>query len=392
MTTAAAATVDEGAMLALATELIRARGENPGGTEAATVEVLAEACTAAGMTVTTTEVEPGRPNLLATYDPGGDKGVLFLGHSDVVPAVGEWSHPPFEGVVEGDRLLGRGSADMKGGLAAVVSAVDAVRRSGADLEGPVVLACTVDEEDLDIGIRAFVEVGLPDQLAGRLAGCVVAEPTDLDVVVACRGDAYLELEITGVPAHSGRPGDGRNAIAAAARVIDLIGQMHETLADQVDPLLGSATFSVGRIEGGTLTSIVAERAHLWVDRRLLPGEDPDTLLADLLRAARDVVGDGIGIEGEVTMRMPGFRTDPDSPFGTAVQRAGRAIGHRTQLGTWTAACDGGYVVTELGLPTVILGPGDLNEQAHQVDESVAVADLVTAARWYATLIASHADL
>lgn len=402
-----AGAVDERELIDLTCALIRARSENPGGTEQETVNVLAAACRRRGMDVVVREVARGRPNLVATLWPdrhereasepvdadppaeGSPHGILFLGHSDVVPAGTGWRVDPFGGVVENGRIIGRGAADMKGGLAAVLVAIDAVRAAGLPRAGPVTLACTVDEEDLDSGVRALVETSHLDGLDGtRYAGCVVAEPTDLEVVRGCRGDAYLELHVSGIPAHSGRPSDGRNAIDAMSEVLALIRADHARLTADLDDVLGSGTWSVGRIEGGVGTSVVAAEAHAWVDRRLMPGEDASQILAALLRGVDQagICGDGITVTGEVTMQMPGFATDSTHPFVRATVAAGRALGLEAAVTGWTAACDGGFVDRDLGIPTIVLGPGSINDEAHQVDESVAVDDLLRAARWYRHLI------
>ncbi|MGK7223144.1 M20 family metallopeptidase [Kocuria flava] len=379
------ASIEPDDVVALTRALVDAGGENPGGTEERTAEVLAEAGRARGLAVRTDPVVPGRPNVDVELPPGGPvgdgPGLLFLGHSDVVPAGPGWSREPFRSVVEHGRLYGRGATDMKGGLAAVLVAVAALRRAGAPLAGPVRLACTVDEEDLGTGIRHLTRRGL-----GRaFRGCVVAEPTDLQTVVACRGDAYLELEVTGVPAHSGRPADGRNAIDAAARVLELVRADHARLQQDLDPLLGAGSWNVGRIEGGRTTSMVAPSCRVWLDRRLMPGEDPHRIVQELLAAvaAAGIDRDGITVAAEVTMAMPGFRTPADHPLVTTAHGAVAELGGPASVGGWTAACDGGFVARDHGVPTVVMGPGGLNDQAHQVDESVGTDELVLAARAYA---------
>ena len=386
----AASRIDEAELLALTCDLVAAAGENPGGTEEATVRVLERACRERGFEVRLTEVEHGRANLVATLgDPAAQgPGVLFLGHSDVVPAGPGWSRDPFVAEIEDGRLYGRGSTDMKGGLAAIVCAMAAVAQAGTTLSGPATLLCTVDEEDLGLGIRALVADPAGAGLAQDYLGCVVAEPTDLELVIGCRGDSYLEIHVTGVPAHSGRPSDGRNAIDAASRILDLLRADHERLAAEGDPLLGPATWNVGRITGGRATSTVAPDAHLWLDRRLLPEEDPRQIAADLRARIDDagITGDGIGVDITVTMEMPGFRTPAQDTFVTAVRGAGRRVGLPVPLSGWSAACDGGFVSRDLGIPTVVAGPGGINDQAHQVDESVGVTELVAGARWYAALI------
>lgn len=377
--------IDPDELIGLTRDLVAAGGENPGGTEAATALALEAAGAARGLSVSSDVVAPGRPNVDVELPVGGavadGPGLLFLGHSDVVPAGPGWTREPYRAVVEDGRIYGRGTSDMKGGLAAVLVAMAALRRSGAALGGPVRLAVTVDEEDLGLGIRHLTARGL-----GRaFRGCVVAEPTDLETVIACRGDAYLEVAVTGVPAHSGRPADGRNAIVAAARLIGLIQEDHERHAREQDPLLGSATWNIGRIEGGHTTSMVAPSCLLWIDRRLMPGEDPREIVAQLMAAAdrEGITGDGIGLEPRITMAMPGFRTDRKHQLVTTVHGAVTDAGGPDAVGGWTAACDGGFIARDHGVPTVVMGPGGLNDQAHQVDESVGVDELVTAARAYA---------
>ncbi|WP_235861358.1 M20 family metallopeptidase [Tersicoccus phoenicis] len=377
--------LDRDDLVALTRALVDAGGENPGGSEQNTAEVLAAAARKRGLTARLEHVAPGRPNVDVDLEPGGaighGPGLLFLGHSDVVPAGPGWTREPFRSTVEDGRLYGRGSTDMKGGLAAVLVAMAALRRADAPLAGPVRLACTVDEEDLGLGIRALTTRGL-----GRpFRGCIVAEPTDLQTVVGCRGDAYLEVEISGVAAHSGRPADGRNAIDAAARLLDLVRGDHDRMQHDLDPLLGAGTWNVGRIEGGRGTSVVAPSCRLWLDRRLMPDEDPQRIAADLVEAAEvaGITGDGIHLMVEVTMAMPGFRTDPAHPLAAAVHDAVDAVDGPASIGGWTAACDGGFIARDHAVPTVVMGPGGLNDQAHQVDESVGIDELMLAARAYA---------
>jgi succinyl-diaminopimelate desuccinylase len=380
--------------------LVAAGGKNPGGpeaagSEAATVEVLNSFCQAAGLETRMDQVAPGRPNFTAVLPGGSAPGFLFLGHSDVVPAGEGWDHPPFEPFVRAGRLYGRGSTDMKGGLAAVATALNALQEAGVQLAGNVELQCTVDEEDLGIGIRAFTQAA-----AGRAySACVVAEPTDLSIVIGCRGDSYLELAVTGRSAHSGRPADGRNAIDAAARILALIRADHERLQRDPDPLLGAGSWNTGLIRGGTGISTVADHCTLSIDRRLMPDEDAQMIMQQLLERIRSagISADGIAVTGAVQMEMPGFRTPENHPLVTnAVSAVSQACaggppqgGTESMIGGWNAACDGGFIARDLAVPTIVLGPGGLNDQAHQVNESVSIAEITAAARAYALMTLRH---
>lgn len=374
--------LEEDDVLALAQELVRAPGQNPPGEEEATAEALARAATARGLGHARTDVAPGRPNLTVTIESGTGPGLLLLGHTDVVPVGDGWARDPFGGEVAGDRLYGRGATDMKGGLAACLVAMHALARSGVELSGPVHLAALADEEQDGIGIRQYVAQEQPP----ALLGCVVAEPTDLQTVVAARGACYLTIDVHGQAAHAGRPSDGRNAIYGAAAVVADLERWHAELSRRPDPLIGPPTVNVGTVNGGEGGSIVAARCRLGVDRRLMPEEGIAEVLSEL-RARLGRLGlEERGLTWEVTspMDMPGFRTSPHDPLVTGVDGAlADAGGPGLPLAGWTAACDGGFVARQWGVPTVVLGPGSVAEQAHRPDESVGVVELRTAARAYA---------
>ena len=370
----------------LTEDLVRAAGANPGGREEATATRLAAALRAVGADVELTEVQPGRPNLLARLG-GADPGVLFLGHSDVVPAGEGWTGDPFEPRRVGGDLVGRGTADMKGGLAAVVAAMAAVHAEAPDV--PVSLVCTVDEEADATGIRHYVATTPAHR---RYTACVVAEPTGLVTVTGCRGAANLRIDVVGASAHAGRPDDGASAILAAADVIAAVEADDERLRACAHPVLGRATWNVGTVSGGHGTSIVPDRCTLTLDRRTLPHEDPDAVLAALLQESRRRVrerarpgAERIRIDGVVEMNMPGFVADPGSSLVATARGAVRDAGGGGDTGVWTAACEGGWLAQHHDVPTVVLGPGDVTGQAHQPDERVSVRELHTAARAYALI-------
>lgn len=402
----AAAAVDPDEVVRITRRLVRCAGTNPPGEEAATAAEIAAIAAELGLQVETVEVAPGRPNVVVTLPAtganrgnGGNGGsdphaadgpaLLLLGHSDVVPVGAGWTRDPFGGELADGRIYGRGATDMKGGLAATLAAMGALRRSGARLRGPVMLLAAIDEEETGLGARHWVEHGLP-RLPG-LAGCLVAEPTDLQPIIAARGDSYLHVVVDGQAAHAGNPADGRNAIHGAALVVAAMERWHDDLAGAqpvLDGLVGPATLSVGTIRGGESTAMVAARCELEVDRRLLPGEDPEQMLAEARRrvADLDLAGRGLTSRVELVMALPGFATDAADPFVTHTQRAlDAAGGPGLPPGGWSAACDGGHVALATGAPVVVLGPGSVTGQAHRPDESVGVEELAIAARCYARL-------
>lgn len=368
----------------LTQHLVQAPGTNPPGEETASVAALTRACAHRGLTVRHTEVLPERENVEVLLPGGPGPGLLLLGHTDVVPVGEGWSLDPFSGTLRDGRVYGRGATDMKGGLAACVVAMAALQRAEVTLSGPVELAALVDEEETGHGIRHYI--------AGRdrsgFAGCIVAEPTDLQTIIAARGDAYFEFTVRGRPAHSGNPDDGVNAIYGATTLVADLRTWHAEMIAQPHPLAGPPSWSVGQISGGTGTSIVPAECTVLADRRLLPGEDAE----DVCRRVLDrVAGLSLGpadaaptIKVELTMAMPGFETAADHPLVRTVDTAlAAAGGPGLPVGGWSAACDGGFVARDAGVPVVVLGPGSVSAEAHRVDESVAVDELVVAARTYA---------
>ena len=184
--------IDETWITRLTTALVRAAGGNPPGGEAATVAVLSAAAAELGLDVVETSVEPGRSNLRITLEGGSGPGLLLLGHTDVVPVGGGWTRDPFGGDLIDGRIYGRGASDMKGGLAASLAALAALR--GVGCSGPVELAALVDEEENGTGIRAYVSSRTRPML-----GCITAEPTDLQLIIAARGASYFRIEVQGAP-------------------------------------------------------------------------------------------------------------------------------------------------------------------------------------------------
>ncbi|WP_206447938.1 M20 family metallopeptidase [Agrococcus sp. KRD186] len=384
----ALALVEDATIVADASSLILAASENPGGTELHTVRVLESIASRLGGRTERTTVAPDRPNLSIRFGPDATAqrpAVLMLGHSDVVPAGEGWTANPFSPRVADGWLTGRGATDMKGGIAAALQAMGAVHQVLPQL--PLELLVTVDEEDLATGIQAHIASTEGAAPLGRYLACIVAEPTDLAVVIACRGAANLLVEVTGRAAHAGRPEDGASAITTAARIASWIAEDHDRMRAGAGGLLGSATWSVGRIEGGHGTSIVPDRCTLLVDRRLMPDETGEQALAQLEAGIAGLPGiPGCTAHARLQMEMPGFETDPTHSLVQAAVTALTAEGAEAPMEAWTAACEGGFIARHHGCPTIILGPGDITSQAHQPDERVAIADLATAARAYTRML------
>lgn len=374
-------TIDSGELTELVRELVRRPSPNPPGTEADVAGFLAASCERLGLRAELEEVAPGRPNVYAALGPADRPGLLFLGHTDTVPAGEGWTHRPFDADLVDGRVIGRGAADMKAGIAAAVIAMAALQRSGVQLTRSVALAAVVDEEETGAGVRAL----LARPGFGAVAA-IVPEPTELQTIIACRGNCYVAVEVTGRSAHAGSLQEGRNAIYGAVRVVEAIRDLHDQLASRRHPLLGAGTWSVGMIEGGSGTAMVPDRCRVSADRRLLPGESGEDALAQVDAAVASLQLDAaeLGVRTELVMEIPSFEVPADHDLVRTAQGASLDAGAPEQpVAGWTAACDGGYLMRYAGIPSVVLGPGSVVDQAHRPDESVPVAELEVAARAYA---------
>jgi acetylornithine deacetylase/succinyl-diaminopimelate desuccinylase family protein len=375
------ALIERPALTELLQELVRRPSENPPGAEASVAALLAETCEKLGFETEVEEVAEGRPNVYASLGPADAPGLLLLAHTDTVPAGEGWTQPPFAGVVSDGRVIGRGAVDMKAGIAAAVTAMAALRRSGIEPARSVMLAAVVDEEESGLGVRALLE--RPGLAA---AAAIVPEPTGLQTIVGCRGNCYVEVEVCGCSAHAGSPQQGRNAIYGAARVVEAVRRLHDGLAGRRHPLLGAASWSVGMIQGGTGTAMVPDRCRISVDRRLLPGQSGEGAQAELdaAIAALDLGADGLRVRTALLMEIPSFELAPGHEVVQGVRAASIDAGAPERpVAGWTAACDGGYIMRDAGIPAVVLGPGSVVEQAHRPDESVPIAEVEVAARAYA---------
>ena len=211
--------------------------------------------------------------------------LLFNGHMDVQPPGHQWTRDPFAATVEGRQLYGQGAMDMKAGLTAIVFAVDSLRRAGRRLAGNVVVTAVADEVcGGHLGTGYLVANGL---VQADMA--VVCEPTGDTVRIAHRGALWLEIEVAGKSAHGGRPWLGVNAVSKAARIITALeDQLVPSLKHRTHALLPAPTINIGTIEGGTKTNLVADRAVIKIDRRMVPGEDADTAQAEVVEVCQAI--------------------------------------------------------------------------------------------------------
>lgn len=330
-----------------------------------------------GYDTTTTEPVPGRFNVMARRAGGADPragrapALLLNGHLDTVGVAG--MERPFSGRIEADRLHGRGAADMKAGVACVLAV--ARELAGAPMPGELIVALTADEEHASLGMQELASSGL------RADGAVVCEPTGLAVMPAHKGFLWVEARVAGRAAHGSRPDAGVDAIARAGHLLTALEDEAQRLRrDTSHPLLGPASVHAGTISGGAAPSVYPSRCDLVMERRTLPEETEDGVMAEMeamadrARRARP----GLDVRLAPLLYRAGTEVPTDSPLVEGLLRACRREGLPgavAGMSAWVDAC----FLNQGGIPAVCFGPGSI-AQAHTDDEWVAVSEILGCAR------------
>jgi succinyl-diaminopimelate desuccinylase len=365
--------VAEAPVVALTRELVSTDTINPPGQEGRAVVVLAERLEAAGLDVATHELEPGRPNLVARWPGTGDAPALCLtGHLDTVPlGRADWQRDPFAAEIDGDRLHGRGSSDMKGGVAAIVVAAERIAVLGRGRAG-LELVLTAAEET---GCLGALSLAGADGALGRAGAMLVAEPTTNEACVAHKGVVWLDLVAEGSTAHGSMPHLGENAIHKLARAIARLDGFRFDIAPH--ELLGDPTLNVGTVSGGININSVPDRATAGLDVRTIPALGAEDVAAQLAAAAGDEV------RLDTRLALDAVDTDPADDWVREVfDVMGEIAGTDATPRGLAYFTDAAALAPAYGTPpTVICGPGDA-DQAHRTDESCSVAALEAAAEGF----------
>ncbi|MET0219048.1 MAG: M20 family metallopeptidase [Tardiphaga sp.] len=347
----------------LAQKLIQFPSLNPPGDEKPCADFIANLLSRNGFNIMRHDFAPNRPSLVARL-PGTSPLVplCFTGHLDVVPlGNAPWQHPPFEGVIADGRLYGRGSSDMKAGIAAFISAALAHLRDGAVFRRGLTFVITAGEET---GCEGAFDLARKDAL-GDCALLIVAEPTSNHPVFAHKGSLRVKVSAKGRTAHSSMPEEGDNAITKVTTWISRLTQ-HRFAAEH--PLLGRSTAAVTMIGGGQNINSVPDAAWFTADFRTLPDHDHAGLLADLAQMF------GPEAEIETITDFKGFATSPEEPataplMDLLTDRLGlRPVPSGAPYFTDASALVPGFNYA----PTIVIGPGEA-EQCHKTDEYCHVA-------------------
>ncbi len=322
-----------------------------------------------GMDVEIQPVTPTRWNVVGLLE-GKQKGrmLMLCGHMDTVGVAGMES--PFDPVVENGRIYGRGSQDMKGGLAAMIGAALHIARNGGLASGQLLLAAVIDEEYGSIGAETLITNCKAD-------AAVVGEPTDMKIAIGHKGFEWVEVTTQGVAAHGSRPADGRDAIFRMGRILSRLERLdREVQSRPPHPVQGTGSLHASLISGGRELSTYPDECTLELERRTVTGEPPQCALRDVERILEELRHEDPEFNAAARFlfgRAP-YMTPADLVLPAMIESAVARRGVKPSRGGmsfWTDAA----ILGEAGIPSVVFGPGGAG--LHSTSEYVIAEDVLT---------------
>lgn len=358
-------------------QLIAIDTTNPPGNERRAALYLRELLSLYGFRCEIQELGKGRANLIASMGENPGPVLIMNGHLDVVPVTGGWATDPFQPVSDGDWLYGRGTADMKGGIAAMCEAAIRVAKAGGPGKGCLKLLFVADEECSNLGTVNY----LKQYEAGDYV--VIGEPTDLQVAIAHRGVCRDYIDIMGTARHAALSGDAESSVEKTADAILAVREMNRKLGNMEHEVLPPPGIAVTMLEAYEKDNIVPARARMLLDFRILPGMDRHSV--------HEFLRHGFAAGGlnhyEITghFYMPGGELSVHNPFvQLCLAERETLLGEVSRPQAFEASCEQCFFV-EHGAAAVICGPGNI-AQAHTVDEFTSKEQVQLAADLYERMI------
>ena len=365
-------------MKELLKQLIEAESTDAKG-ELEAAKVISEVFARSGVQSEIDSWNQKRANITAHIkSTGKKKALLFACHLDVVgPGEAQWKNPPFKAFENDGKIFGRGSTDMKGGTAAIVSAICKIADSSIELQGDIIFTAVAGEESDSCGAERFIS--RKDQIPECL-GVVIPEPTDFSIIIAHRGMLWLEVSTKGKAAHGSTPQLGINAITSMRRFLNELDNYD--IAAKTHELLGTCSMSVNTISGGKTQNVVPDKCRIGIDIRTIPGQSHQDIIDDLKRIFEKVKLKNPEFDAEISIvrQVQSLETDSncdfirDFCFCLGINET-KAVGFTTD----------GPQFASLGAPVVIFGPGK-PELCHKPDEYIEIADLDRGVSYYEKII------
>jgi acetylornithine deacetylase len=310
---------------------------------------------------------------------GGGKSLLFNAHLDVVPP-SQGQEKPFDPQVKDGVIFGRGACDAKGMSATLFTVLSAVKRLGIRPAGDIIIHFVVEEEVGGNGTLAMARRG------EKADACIVMEPTDLRIFSSVRGAVWFRVACTGKPGHSGRAGDTVSALKMAIKVVEILDGYHDRLLAAsrgfplFDPYPNPMPITFGRLNAGDWPATAPSRAVVEGVLGLLPNKTRYQVMEEMRQAITDEGDDWLKEHFTIDFmyRHDAQVTDPGHPLVTGLAETCKALGAAGEVSAMTASCDSWLYNNQLGIPTVVFGPGSLRF-AHSNEEQISLDDVATGA-------------
>jgi len=386
--------IDRKEIIELTQELVRIPSVT--GCEGDVAEYIQDRLKAFGLKTEKQNIVEKRFNVIGRMEGTSAENALMLhGHMDTVPAFDMLE--PFSGKIIGDTIYGRGACDQKGGIAASMIALKAIMESGSKLKKGILFAGVIDEEAEHRGSYHLAKNGPRAEMA------VITDVSDLDVKIGCKGSIPIRITTKGKAVHGSTPGLGINAISKMIKIVLAIDDL--TLGEFKIEGLGNfkGTLNIGLIQGGNAYNIVPDKCSIWIDRRVVVGEDNEAILNEFKDALEKLRLEDKEFDAILEVARPDwkwpiiirrglkpFLVPQDSSVVVSLSEAIAATGGKLHLSYSNGYVDADFLVNDAGIPSVVYGPGG-EGNAHSPKELVKIDQLVQAAKVYAYMAAREAS-
>lgn len=377
-------------MVDLLRRMINVNTVNPPGDEQRLAELVCEAVSAYGLECQFHQIDENRSNIVITLkgrDPTRKK-LYFNGHLDTVP-IGEqsWTIDPFGAEIKDGRMYGRGTTDMKGGVAALLETMIILKENQFPLEHDVVFVGTVGEEVDCLGAQEVVKSGI----IANPGAILIAEPSCLDLYIAHKGALWLELRTYGKTAHGSMPEEGINAIDS---MMCILNELQKLKLDEIDDLLGMMTQSINTIHGGVATNVVPDYCTLNLDFRTVTASQNSKILNEIDTIIRGLSNTRIGFQAyyAVLQNLEPLKNKNESAFIKKLQLMNQEMYQKDiQKRSANYYTDGSVFRKHFDGPIFIYGAGDPT-LAHQPDESILISDLEKSVKFYLRVVETYQNI
>ncbi|MDO5717835.1 MAG: M20 family metallopeptidase [Tissierellia bacterium] len=374
-------------LVELLRDLVEIKSVNPPGLESEMMDYILNYFKSYDVNISRIPVSDKRANLIIEIPGRNEKKIVFSGHMDVVPVSKaentRWKSEPFSADIIDGRIYGRGSADMKGGLAAVMHSMKSILKREVKPYHTIVFAATVDEENMMTGSKEIIKT----DFLSNTEIAIICEPTNLEVCNIGYGRTWSELEFIGNTAHGSQKSAGNNAIEMAAELMNKMDEAEFTKIDSEG--YGNSFWQPLSINAGVEPAVVPDRCKLLIDARITPEINTNRVWQDLDKMIKKIkdTNPNFKVKYEVKEKREPWITNKDDKYLKNILNIIEENGLVPKLESFKGTTDASYF-RKLGMNTIIFGPGDLSI-VHKENENLKIKDLILAAKIYLSIMESE---